>query len=110
MKSPVIVEQTSLGIQTQIFEETTDYNKTAAADCLVTENACCALLDVWPDNERTTEIIPEPNCSDEIPHSNEVIPEPISSEEIPNSIIPEPNCSDEILNSNEVIPESRTTL
>lgn len=114
LESPVIVEETSLDTHTQVFEETTDYRKTATADCPLAENACSVLLEVWPDEECTTEIIPElycsdeisnsteiipeSNCSEEIPNSNAIVPEPSCSEEIPNSIIPEPSCSDELPN------------
>lgn len=84
MESPVIAEETSLGTQTQVFEESTDYSKTATADYLVAENACSVLLDVWPDDECTTETVPEPNFSDDIPNSQQVSA---------------PNCCDEITNS-----------
>ena len=118
LESPVIVEETSLDTHTQVFEETTDYRKTATADCPVGENACSVLLGVWPDEERTTEMIPEPycsneisnsteiipesNCSEEIPNPNAIVPEPSCSEEIPNSIIPEPNCSDDLPNIQQI--------
>ena len=71
------------------------------------ENTCSALLDVWPDDRSSTEIVPEPNCSDEIPNFPEIVPEPNCSDEIPNfpEIVPEPNCSDEIPNFPEIVPE-----
>ena len=107
LQGPVIVEETSLDIQPQVFEETADYDKTARDDCLVVENTYRDLLEVWPDDRRSTEIVPEPNCSDEIPNFSEIIPEPNCSDEITNftEIIPEPNCSDEITNFTEIIPE-----
>ena len=107
LENPVIIEETNLGNQTQVFEETADYNKTATEDCLVVENTCCAFLNVWPDGGRSTEIVPEPNCSDDIPNSTEIVPEPNCSGDIPNSteIVPEPNCYDEIPNSIEIVLE-----
>ena len=50
LQSPVIVEETSLGIQPQVFEETADYEKNAKDDCLVAENTYRDLLEVWPDD------------------------------------------------------------
>ena len=95
LESPVIAEETSLGTQTQDFEETTDYSKTATADCLVAENGCSALLNIWPNDERTTETVPEPNCSDDILNSQQVSA-PTCCDEITNSLpILEPDRCDE---------------
>ena len=50
LQGPVIVEETSLGIQPRVFEETADYEKTAKDDCLVAENTYRDLLEVWLKN------------------------------------------------------------
>lgn len=69
------------------------------SECLVEGNTCSALLDVWPDDGRSIEKVPEPSCSDEIPNFQQVS---VSTccDEITNSLqMSEPNRSDETVNS-----------
>ena len=99
LERSVIIEETNLSSQTKIFGETTDYSANMTAECFVEGNTCSALLDVWPDDKRSTVKVPEPNCSDEIPNFQQTS---VSTccEEITNSLpILEPNRCDENENS-----------
>ena len=95
----VIIEETNLGSHTKIFGETTDQSASKTTECLVEGNTCSALLGVWPDDKRSTEKLPEPNCSDEIPNFQQASVLTCCDEITSSLPILEPNRSDETVNS-----------